>query len=460
MRGDRCIVAEDDYIVEDFFFICRVLEVRGTIEGDLLGVASNITIEQTATITGDLWVLGGKVEIEGTVGDDVHFIGISISVSDRARFTNPRIDLMAITLNVSITPDAAIPGDLLVYGYQALMDGTVGGDIDFSGEALIINGVVNGRVDASVGDVRRSTDIPGLPIYDVSFRNPGLRLGEEAVVGGNLSYAAPSRNPIPPGVVQGITTFTQTVSQPDITRAEQPEAAARIFSRYLIDSLRDLLTVMIIGVLGLRVVPNFVIQPAQNVQRRLIPTIGWGLVAFMLSFPTAVLLILISIVALLILFALRLSDLSIISAIGLVTANLALIGGFWFLLLFMGRVVVSFAVGQLICRYMLRVREPDGFRRWILCLVLGGIIYVLLTNIPLPAVGIIIELVVALAGIGAVVIYARTLLYASQLAADGGMLPPPSTSVEEAPPPVLEEQEVPLGMENLPEGFQGFDDEW
>lgn len=59
MRGDRCVVAETDYIVEDFYFLCRVLEVRGTIVGDLLGIGSEVHIYPTATVTGDIWVAGG-----------------------------------------------------------------------------------------------------------------------------------------------------------------------------------------------------------------------------------------------------------------------------------------------------------------------------------------------------------------------------------------------------------------
>jgi cytoskeletal protein CcmA (bactofilin family) len=151
MRGDHCVVEEKDYIVEDFYFTCRVLEVKGTIVGDLLGVASNITITSTGVVTGDLWVGGGKLVIDGTVGDDIHFAGISLFVSSKARFTHDRIDIVSAAFNTEIKQGASVPGDLLAYGYQVKIDGTVGGDVDYNGEALIIRGTVRGRVDASVG---------------------------------------------------------------------------------------------------------------------------------------------------------------------------------------------------------------------------------------------------------------------------------------------------------------------
>jgi hypothetical protein len=88
MRGDRCEIAETDYIADDFYFFCRILDVRGTVDGDLIGAAAEITIHRSAVITGDLWVGGGKLLVEGRVGDDMHFFGLTSSISDQARFTN------------------------------------------------------------------------------------------------------------------------------------------------------------------------------------------------------------------------------------------------------------------------------------------------------------------------------------------------------------------------------------
>jgi len=155
MRGDRCVVGQDEYIVEDFYFFCRLLDVYGTVDGDLIGLAAEVTLHRGSKVSGDLWVGGGRLLVEGTVGDDMHFAGLTVIVTDTARFTDSRIDLVAAALNVELRADAVLPGDLLVYGYQARVAGTVGGDIDFGGEALIIEGVIVGRVDAEVGDARR-----------------------------------------------------------------------------------------------------------------------------------------------------------------------------------------------------------------------------------------------------------------------------------------------------------------
>ncbi len=171
-------------------------------------------------------------------------------------------------------------------------------------------------------------------------------------------------------------------------------------------------------------------------------------------------LVLISLIALLLLIAIGLTELSIVSAVALFAVNLGLIGGFWFMLLFMGRVVVSFALGQLIYRHVLRIQQTGTYKRWITMLALGGGVFVLLTNLPVPAAGITIELVAALAGIGAIVVYVRSLVYASQVAAEENQTIPALVSANEVRLPAMpREKEVPPGMENLPPGFTGFGDE-
>jgi hypothetical protein len=462
MRGDKCEVAETDYITEDFYFFCRVLDVKGTIDGDLIGAASEITIHRTAVITGDLWVGGGKLFVEGQVGDDMHFLGLTAAIGDHARFANSRIDLVSVALNTEIGRDAVLPGDLLVYGYQARVIGTVGGDVDFGGEALIIDGVVAGRVDAEVGDSKRNTDLPSLPFYDLSFEDPGLRIGDNAYIGSDLKYRSRTEVTVnPPGVIQGRVDFEQTGRQPDITKAAQARDAAAILVDYFRASVRDMITLVILGTIGLWAVPNLIRQPAQHVRRHMVPTIGWGLITFMLSIPIVIVVIVLGLILLLILYLIKLNELTILVGVSLLLVSSSLIGGFSFLLLYMGRVVVSFTLGQLIDRYVLRSLELAGFRRWVATLALGTALYTLIVNVPLPALGVILELISALAGVGAVVMHIRGMIYTTGIftsrEAEDELVGIPAISI--TLPAMTEEIEPEPGMDNLPEGFTGFDED-
>jgi hypothetical protein len=80
---------------------------------------------------------------------------------------------------------------------------------------------------------------------------------------------------------------------------------------------------------------------------------------------------------------------------------------------------------------------------------------------PVPALSLTLELVTALAGIGAVVLYARDLTDVSNLAMVRRLpLPHLPLVLSRGAPPLAEDAEKPVGMENLPEGFTGFDEDW
>lgn len=463
MRGDRCVVGADQHIVEDFYFFCRVLEIRGTIDGDLLGIASEITITSGATVTGDLWIAGGKLNVSGTIGDDMHFAGITVVIEDGAFFPDERTDLTSLALSTELRPGSDLPGDLLVYGYQAIVSGRMGGDVDFSGEALVIDGTILGRIDATIGDARRGADLPDLPFVDVSFNDPGLWISDESRIDGDVAYKSAVRSVIPPGVVGGRIQFDQSLSQPDITQVEQADAAAQIIQDYILSTVRDILTLLLVGVAALRLVPEFVLQPALHVRRRTIPAVGWGLLTFMLSFPVAIVLLLVNLLLLGLLLVVHLTELSIVVGVAMLLLNLGLVGGFAFLLYFMGRVIISYVIGYLIFRYVLHLNEPAGLRRGVIILLLGIPFYTLITNAPLPALGITVELITALAGVGAIVIYIREVMIASE-----EMMPlavtAPTAAADVMPEaqvtPLFDVSDEPRGLDNLPEGFTGFDDDW
>ncbi|MCD4684362.1 MAG: hypothetical protein K8S97_00310 [Anaerolineae bacterium] len=475
MRGDKCEVTADREIKDDFYFFCRILDVKGTIDGDLIGVASSVTIHAGAVITGDIWVGGGQLIIAGTVADDIHFGGVSVVIEQGARFLNPldetpsdphRMDVLSVALNTEIAPHASYPGDVQVWGYQAQIDGMVGGDLTFRGEALTINGIVVGMVDADVGDIRRNTDVPSLPFYDVTFSDPGLRVGDDAHIAGDLEYTATRPSPpdmLPSGVVQGRTRYTRTGAQPDITKVDQANDAAEIIRGYLSATINDVATLLILGVIGLRFIPGIIRQPATHVRRRTVPTIGWGLLTFMLSIPLVITVIMIGLIFLLILYLVQLNQLTIMVGATVLIVTAVLVGVITFLLFFMGRLVVSFMIGQLIYRYALRQTKQGTLRHWLTILLLGTTVYALIINMPIPALGLVIELITALAGVGAVVMHIRRRIMDLNLFTP---LPDPladvpisTISVMIPTQPQNDAGQQP-GMNNLPNGFKGFDEDW
>ncbi len=463
IRGDKCVVEIDQHITEDFYFLCRRLDVYGRIDGDLIGVAVEVTLWPSSIIMGDVWIGGGKLEVAGKVGDDMHFGGVTVIVREESDFSEQSVDLATVALSARIDSGARLSGDLLVYSYQSRIDGAVGGEVNFSGEALIINGTVEGRVDASVGDARRNNDLPALPFWDVSFHDPGLWLGDEAAIVGDLVYRSASPSIFSPEIVGGNTSFTLTNQPKDITKAAQPNEAAQIAVEYLRDSVTDVITLLIVGLLVLRLIPRAVRQPASHVRQHIVSAVGWGLVTFMFSVPVAIVIVLLGLILLLILYIFKLVGLMMLITVALMIAGSGLLGGFYFLLYFMGRVVISFLIGQMLHRYVLHLPDWGQMRQWVFTLAIGTVVYALISNIPLPAVGLIFELVTALAGGGAVIMTLRDAITESGLFAQrpAAVLAPAGELVTITP--VRRERQpeaLPPGMANLPPGFTGFDENW
>ncbi len=458
LRGDRCEIGEDTTIADDLYFFCRVLDVRGTVDGDLVGIASSVTLYESATVTGDVWVGGGKLTVAGTVGDDLHFGGVSLVIEQSARFTSQRLDVVAVAMDTQMQENAALAGNVQIYGYQAQLAGTVSGDVSFGGEAFTLQGVVTGNVEASVGDPRRNADLPSLPLYDVTFIDPGLYVDPQARIMGDLRYNAATPSDVPRPAIKGRLRFEQTGGQPDITKVAQPNDAAKILREYFVASLRDMLTLLALGAVGLRLAPNMIRRPAQHVRRRTVPTIGWGLLTFMLAIPTVITVLTLGLIVVLVFYLIKLNELTVMVGVGVLITTSALVGILSFLLLFMGRLVVSYTLGQMLAHRVPRMRELSIYQRWLLTLSLGTLVYTLAIHVPVPALALVLELITALAGVGAVIMHTRRLLIDSGLFTPATLAEPLPALPAPLPPPPPEE--IPLGMEDLPEGFRGFDEDW
>lgn len=480
MRGNRCVVEADEYIEHDFYFVCRTLMVRGTIDGDLIGFASEVTIAREGVVTGDVWVAGGQLTIQGMIGDDIHFAGADLDITDTTIFTSDRIDLAALALSMELSSGASLPGDLLMVGYQALVFGDVGGNIDFQGQTLDIEGVVKGNVDAIVGDSQQDINfrtIPFLP-YSIRLRNYGLYIGDEALIQGNVKYEAARQANIPRGAIEGITNYKEIVQRADITRAQQPRTFLSILQNYIITVIQDVIALMIIGILALQFTPFLIVEPSARLQQSPIPVLSWGAILFFLFFPLILLSIILSIILVGLVTLISLSTLTFTASVFFTILNLFFMFGFWFLLVYLGRAITCFLIGNIVqyyLRYYLarRQHDPDDppiyippvsvRYRWVI-LALGSVIYSSVVNMPLPSpvptFEFIFEALVALAGLGAIFMLVRdawTIYDIKQSAI------PKRRSLPSRRRPLLDigagdDGDVPLGLDNLPDGFDGFTD--
>ncbi len=475
LTGDECVIEADEVIAEDFYFLCNTLVIYGYVDGDVIGVASEVTIAVDGQVTGGLWVVAGQLTVEGIVQQDVHFLGADLDITGLARFPNPRTDVVSAGVSVEISPQALIPGDLIFFGYQAIIDGRINGNVDFQGQSLVIRNTIAGDVDAIVGDQEGNRPLSSLPLlYSVDFRQPGLNfsLGPaegEGYITGSLTYEAPQRITTRP-YVGGRTTYIQSIAQGSLPEAEQRDTFLQIFGNYIFRTAQDVAALGLVGVMMLNIFAGIITESGYRVQTRPVTAFSWGLILFLASIPIALLLILTSLVIILVTAIITLSELTIMVAILMVVFDLGILGGFFFMFWYLGRAITSFVIGFLVLRVVQEAwqryngRPPAAISEIWLAVIVGVLLVSLVVNLPLGEdigqIQFLLSIVAASAGVGAVFMYLRDVWYAGEQRLFTRRRPSPTRRQPIPPPPDDRDDrlDIPLGMENLPPGFRGFDD--
>ncbi|WP_344118835.1 hypothetical protein [Kocuria aegyptia] len=391
VRGEENVVVAADEVVDDDLYVTGgSVVVDGTVRGDLLVAAGTVTIN--GTVEGDLMAAARTVVIEGTVGDDARVAGQVLLLGEQARVAD---DLVAAGYSVETRPGAEIGGDVLLGAYQALLGGTIDGEVTAGAAALALAGAIGGNVQADVG----STDATGAawaPTTGVAVPrvDPGLTLTDAARLDGDLSYRSGTEATIAPGAeIAGDVVHEQVAVE------EEPAGPAGPLA-LLIAGLRRFVTLFLAGLLALWLLPRTVAGAAGTLRSRPWLSLGWGALTIV---GTAVAVVAVLVVAVLLAVALGWLTLAGLAAAAVVTGvvlDLVLVLGLVLAVALLAPVVVGLTAGGL----LLRDRAPAGFGRRAFALALGLLVYVLLRAVPF--LGPVVALLVALLGVGALVVWA------------------------------------------------------
>jgi cytoskeletal protein CcmA (bactofilin family) len=463
-QGDQCLIGAAETIRGNLFALCRTLIVNGKVEGNLIGAATRSEIN--GSISGDIYLLSGQLDLNGTVGGDLHFGGAVLRILPTAQFEGETSDLVGINLSTTLADGVTIPGSITSVGYQLILNGDVGKEINFWGSALTVNGSAGGNADATVGDPQSGiSQLQTLLIpfsWDVNLINPGLVVGKRGNIQGDLHYSGPTEGTIE-GSVTGKTEFTAVVTQPDLTQIiAEEEGGRRGLSIYLSQALREFITLAIVGLIGLWIFARPLQAQVKHIQNRPLPSIGVGLLSFIVAFPIVLIIIVFILFIIFVLLLLQLDGLlmTLVSG-GLLGTLVGAISVFFFVAIFVSRVIVCLWAGRMLVRLAL---GDDGSPRIAYFSLIAGIAVLALLS-PLPVVGWIINALALFLGLGAVMIgtQAQFRVYrdvgpAMPLRVATPLLPRRPEITRPFPPPMMDDRSQSVGMENLPEGFTWWDD--
>jgi len=146
------IVVGPDETVDSVEGIAGTIVVRGTVTGDVSGVAGTVHVTESGTVDGDLSASAGSIRIDGQVGGDVQAGAGTIELSDGA---------------------------------------TIGGSFDAGAGYISIDGSVGESVTAGAGTISLgpNADIGGDFRYDAETfeRDPGATVGGQIVQDDSLT---------------------------------------------------------------------------------------------------------------------------------------------------------------------------------------------------------------------------------------------------------------------------------
>ncbi len=388
------VIGADEVIEDDVMVFANEFVMDGTIKGDLTVFANTAKIN--GVVEGDLLGGGQEFVLNGIFDDDVRLAGMVVTLGEAAQIGD---DFLAGAYSIESKAGSLVEGDMLLGAAQSRLAGDLMGDLIMGGGGLELLGNVAGDVQADVGAASDAPvfspfafmpDAPTIPTMEW-----GLTLGDQAEIGGDLTYSGPVAATIPTNVVTGNVSYEQVV--PVTAGAEEAVAPtpAQNALNWLLVMLRDLVALLVIGALMVWIAPHWTSKVAYYVQEKPLPTLGWGLLSVAVILLAIFLAVVVMVFLAMALGALTFSNLvgSVVTLGLFVTFGLVLL--FAFTVAYFAKIIVAVTVGRIIFN-----RFNSGLansKYW--TMGLGVLVIVLLTAIPY--IGGLISLAITLFGFGA-----------------------------------------------------------
>lgn len=267
-QGQHVVIAEGQTKSGTFFASAQTIEVRGTIDGDLVCAGNDVNI--TGTVNGDVICAAQNIRVSGIVYGSVRAAGQTVEVGgDVGR------NLMLFGQTVRTNSGTNVGGDVGVFGQIAELSGSLAHDVYGAQQTLIINGQVTGNVSAA-------TEV--------------MRLGDTAFIEGNVWYSGTEASTFDQSKVNGTVYFTERPTQAQ----QQSNRGAKVAGWvYWTVAMWLAAAVLILAVpRGLRAV-------SKTMQTRPGLSFGWGALVLFAT-PMALILLAVTVFGLPVMFAILL----------------------------------------------------------------------------------------------------------------------------------------------------------
>ncbi len=372
--GDHVIVAADEVIDDDLIISGNLIEINGTITGDLIATGSQIVVR--GAVGGSAALAAQSIDVSGQIDGSLYAGGYAMRFLDDAVVGR---NLFFGGFSLLTHPQSRVERDARVGASQMTHNGAIGGDLTVSVSGLDVNGAVGGDLTGRTSPSGTNVPMmpftpPGLPA--VTMLAPGLRVAPEAQIGGEIEAREVVPTPAPTTGLLGLPIW-------------------------LLNRIGETIGLLLAALVIIAVAPRFIPAVSDALRRKPLPSLGWGLLIYLVIFPVALIggLILVVLLALLI---------NLVTFGRYTAAILGLSASFWvfalFLFLFFVYMAAWLVVGHLVGRGLFsRLGGPaPGRAVQFLYVVVGVILFQLLRAVPY--LGFILAFIVGTLALGALLV--------------------------------------------------------
>ena len=405
--GDQVVIGAEEVVDDDLYVGAQEFTLDGTVNGDLIVFAQTVTVN--GRVDGDLMTAAQTVIVNGEVTGAIRMAGSVLFVGEEASIG---WDIVSAGYSLEVQQGSTVGQDVVFAGAQLLLAGDVARNVDVDTAAFDLRGSVGGDVNAEVGDAGQGPTGPPpmlfMPPSSVPVPNvpPGLTVNPSATIQGDLEYSQNEDVTIPAGVVSGEVTRRSSRSSSGTAGGE--ETTAQRVGVWALSFVRNSITLLLIGLFLLWLFPAFITGLSTFLQTQPLPSLGWGVVAWVGFFLALFVVIGVTILGAILFGLLTLGQLTgAVAGLGLLTM-IGLILGFVLVTSFVAKVVFGVALGK----WMLaRANSPlAGHRYWPMVIgVLVTAAVIALFSFPLiPGfLGGLLNFAVVLLGLGALWLWVR-----------------------------------------------------
>jgi hypothetical protein len=181
--GDSYALRKGDKVDGNLYAAGGNVSIEGEVNGDLVTGAG--TVLMSGMVQDDILAGGGTIQVLGTVGGDIRIGGGTVTIGNEVGG-----EVVITGGTVTFLSGAHIEKDVTILGGTVVLDGEVHGNVKVRAGSVTLNGVIDKDADISAGQ--------------------DLKMGATALIGGSLTYKAPTEAQMISGAeVRGETHFTK-----------------------------------------------------------------------------------------------------------------------------------------------------------------------------------------------------------------------------------------------------------